>query len=386
MDGDQPASDLVEQYRHAVHNMPVDNPPEYLKEIKRLQGLMLNIEFEHLDYDQEPEQVTKDVKEIKKNVRQLLSPAFLCAIQDRESDLGEEQTPEEAVEQQAAEHVAASQSSPEQLANKGLVFNEAAVENPVPEESIVDDLALNGPLTEQAGITDTAVKKKKKRKSKKKKKSTSDNTTVADPVADFFDIPDIHKDGLLRHLRTIHLQSIRPKSSNDEDSEEYKAELVNNLSQELWRVKVKVAEIACTHQLFGDKIQGNLEMVKAGVEVDKIQLRDLTKEVEKKIKGVKAELKDVKMEPNKFKVELEDMTKELNEAKTDLNGYKRDLNATKKELKGTKEELTEVRQELSDTKSELSDVKKKNEEMAEKMDEMYAWFEKQKELAVSHFF
>lgn len=94
------APDLEEQFRHAVLNLPVDvhtssctaelhanylqNPVAYLRELKRLQELMLNIEFDLLDHGQEPEKVRQDFRAIKKNVRELLfSPAALvrlCAL------------------------------------------------------------------------------------------------------------------------------------------------------------------------------------------------------------------------------------------------------------------------------------------------------------------
>lgn len=97
MDGGQSTPDLKEQYRNAVLNLPIDvsltihtvtsstdlsqNPTAYLREIKRLQGLMLDMEFEQLDHDQEPEKVRKDFNEVKKNTRELrLSPACLVSL------------------------------------------------------------------------------------------------------------------------------------------------------------------------------------------------------------------------------------------------------------------------------------------------------------------
>lgn len=96
MDVHQPSPDLKEQYRYAVLNLPIDvrhsslsteistelsqNPTAYLRDIKRLQGLMLDMEFEQLDHHQDPEKVRKDFNEVKKNTRELrLSPACLVS-------------------------------------------------------------------------------------------------------------------------------------------------------------------------------------------------------------------------------------------------------------------------------------------------------------------
>lgn len=417
MDDHQPVPDLKEQFRHAVLNLPIDvslfhqsegtsadylqNPTEFLRQVKRVEGLMLDMEFENMDHNQEPNELRKNFLESKKNVRELvLSPALLVgltsfvifsciysclpqrAIVTGENGAGEEPAPDNTLEELPIEDLASLQSILEQPPIEKSNGKEPAV-----EESIVNDSTLNEPLTEEPAIINASNNKKKRKM--KKKKSASVTTTVTHPIADFFDIPDINEDGLLARLRTMHLQAIRPKSSSDKNSEEYKAELVNNLSNELWMIKVKVAEIGCTHSTFGEFIDGQVEKVQQEVEVDKKQLKDLSEEVKKEFKGFNTQLKEVKMEPKKFKVEFEDIAKELNEVKKDFNIVKRELNDTKKELKGTKPKLTELGEALNDTKIELSDVKKKNEAMEkemEKMGDMYAWFEKQRKLAVSHFF
>lgn len=430
MDDHQPTPDLKEQFRHAVLSLPIDvssirgstrtsadylqNPTEYLRQIKRVEGLMLDIEYENMDHN-EPNEMRKNLLETKRNVRELvLSPALFVslacfiilscihscstqhAIVNGENGAVTEPAPEDILEQLPIEDFAPLQSILEQHPTQKSDSNQPAVEESVTKESTFNDSTLTEPLTEEPTIIN-ASDKKKKRKTKKKK--SSGNTTVTDPIVDFFDIPDINEDGLLGRLRTIHLQAIRPKSSSDKKSEEYKAELVNNLSNELWMIKVKVAEIGCINSKFGDYIEGQVEKVEKEVEVDKKQLEGLTdelnevkmecKEVKTKLKEVRAELKEVKMGPMKFRVELEDITKELDAVRRDFNGVKRELNDTKKVLKDTTTELADIKEELNNTKNELSDVKKKTEAMEkemEKMGEMYAWYEKQEELAVSHFF
>lgn len=313
----------------------------------------------------------------------------------------EELTPENILEHLPIEDLAPLQSILEQYPTQKSDGRKPVVEEPMTKEPLDKEPTANDSTLTELQIEEPTIvnasDKKKKRKTKKKK--SSGNATVTDPIVDFFDIPDINEDGLLARLRTIHLQAIRPKSSSDKKSEEYKAELVNNLSNELWIIKVKVAEIGCIHSKFGDYIEGQVEKVEKEVEADKKQLAGLSndlnevkmacKGVKTELKEAKSELKEVKMGPQKFRVELEDITKELDAVKRDFNDAKRELNHTKKELKGTKTKLAEMEEALNNTKNELSDVKKKTEAMEkemEKMGEMYAWYEKQKELAVSHFF
>lgn len=97
MDDHKSTPDLKEQFRHAVLNLPIDvslipgstrtsadhlqNPTEYLRQIKRVEGLMLDMEYENMDHNQEANDVRKNFLDIKKNVRELaLSPPLLVGL------------------------------------------------------------------------------------------------------------------------------------------------------------------------------------------------------------------------------------------------------------------------------------------------------------------
>ncbi|KAH0026391.1 hypothetical protein KCU78_g4384, partial [Aureobasidium melanogenum] len=326
MDGNQPTPDLKEQYRHAVLNLPIDNPTAYFRKIKRLQGLMLDMEFEHLDYDQEPETVRKDFKEVKKNTRELrLSPACLGS----ENAAGEEHVPE--------------QSTVEELAVKETTSGE-----PVVDMSAVNDSASpEHQIEDPAAITETTTKKNKKGK---KKKPTNRNAPVPEPNTNHSEMEsDAEANALTNRITQIHLETIQPKNPADPNSEEYKKELIKNISDELLNVKCMVMSFMDTSDSFSARAMD--EMTKLGERL----------------------------------ANLKDGTKELMAVINELDKVRSRGIRCKRELRDVKEELIEVRLEFEDTKNELAEVKEKNQDMEKKMDEMYAWHKKQKEVPLGHF-
>ncbi|KAG9664570.1 hypothetical protein KCU95_g8318, partial [Aureobasidium melanogenum] len=374
MDGNQPAPDLKEQYRHAVLNLPIDNPTAYLREIKRLQGLMLDMEFEHLDHDQEPEKVRKDFKEVKKNTRELrLSPACLRAIQGNENAAGEE-------------------PAPEQPAVKKTIIGQPAVKKTTIAEPAVDKSASNDSspqwhLTEEAAAkesatTETTAKKNKKRK---KKKPASKTTPVPESTANHSEMEsNAEANALTNRITQIHLEAIQPKNSTDPNSEEYKNELIQNIGNELLNVKYMVMNFMDTSDNFSARALD--EMNKLGERL--ANLKDGTKE----LMAVINELDKVRSKAIKLKRELRDVKEELIEVKLDFEGTKKELNITQNELadvksvfKDTKNELAKAKKELSDTKNKLAEVKEMEQDMEKKMNEMYAWYKKQKEVPLGHF-
>ncbi|KAH0148740.1 hypothetical protein KCU67_g11331, partial [Aureobasidium melanogenum] len=226
MDGNQSTPDLKKQYRHAVLNLPIDNPTAYLREIKRLQGLMLDMEFEHLDHDQEPEKVRKDFKEVKKNTRELrLSPACLRAVQDSEKVADEEPVPE--------------QSTVNELAVQETTPGEHAVDGPTVNDWASHELLTNESAAKEPAITETTTTKKNKKR--KKKKPASKNAPMPEPAANPSEMEsDAEANALTTRITQIHLEALQPKNSTDPTSEEYKNELIKNISDELLNVKCMV--------------------------------------------------------------------------------------------------------------------------------------------------
>ncbi|KAG9858632.1 hypothetical protein KCU98_g533, partial [Aureobasidium melanogenum] len=364
MDGNQPAPDLKEQYRHAVLNLPIDNPTAYLREIKRQQGLILDMEFEHLDHDQEPEKVRKDFKEVKKNTRELrLSPACLRAVQASENAAGEEPAPE--------------QPAVEEPAVKETTFAEPAV-----DKSASNDSTSQEHLIEESATTEITAKKNKK---KKKKKPASKTIPVPESTVNHSEMEsDAKANALTNRITQIHLEAIQPKKSTDPNSEEYKNELIRNIGNELLNVKYMVMNFMDTSDNFSARALD--EMNKLGERL--ANLKDGTKE----LMAVINELDKVRSKVIKLKRELRDVKEELIEVKLDFEGTKKELNITQNELadvksvfKDTKNELAKAKKELSDTKNELAEVKEMKQDMEKKMNEMYAWYKKQKEVPLGHF-
>ncbi|KAH0384034.1 hypothetical protein KCU92_g4776, partial [Aureobasidium melanogenum] len=349
MDGNQPTPDLKGQYRHAVLNLPIDNPTAYLREIKRLQGLMLDMEFEHLDHDQEPEKVRKDFKEVKKNTRELrLSPACLRAVQDSEKVADEEPVPE----QSTVDELAVQEPTPGEHAVDGPTVNDWASHEPLTNESAAKEPA----------ITETTTTKKNKKR--KKKKPASKNAPMPEPAANPSEMEsDTEANALTTRITQIHLEALQPKTSTDPTSEEYKNELIKNISDELLNVKCMVMSFMDTSDSFSARAMD--EMTKLGERL--ANLKDGTKE----LMAVINELDKVRSRGIKCKREVRDVKEELIEVQLDFED--------------TKTELAEVKQELKETKNELAEVKEKNEGTEKKMDEMYAWYKKQKEVPLSHF-
>ncbi|KAH0365986.1 hypothetical protein KCU65_g5684, partial [Aureobasidium melanogenum] len=418
MNGNQPAPDLKEQYRNAVLNLPIDNPTAYLREIKRLQSLMLDMEFEQLDHSQEPEKVRKDFNEVKKNTRELrLSPACLRAVQ-------------------ASENSAGGESAPEQSAVEELAVKESTSGEPAVDKSIA---LTEEPSAKEPANTETTAKKNKK---KKKKKPASKNGPVSEQAANHSEEMDSDTEAKALRMRITknYLDTIRPKNSTDANSGEYRMELIQNVANELLNVKCMVLNFMDTSDSFNAKAMeemeklgqrlinledGNKDLMAVINELDKVRMRGL--KCKNEVKELKDELDDVKLEyeftKNEVvgvKLELEDtkvklasvllvslnINKDLAEAKKELNVTRqeldvtrqeldvtrRELDATKKELADVKMEFTDTKQELiqfkwefEDTKTELEEVKEKSQDIEKKMDEMYAWFNKQKEVPLSHF-
>ncbi|KAG9693623.1 hypothetical protein KCU95_g6397, partial [Aureobasidium melanogenum] len=416
MDGDQ-SPDLKEQYRNAVLNLPIDNPTAYLREIKRLQGLMLDMEFEQLDHDQEPEKVRKDFNEVKKNTRELrLSPACLRAVQGNDITAGEKSI----LEQPTVEKLAVKRTTPEEpVVNKFIALTEE-------------------PAAKEPAITETNAKKNKK---KKKKKPANKNAATPEPITNASEMDsDTEAKALRMRITQNYLDLIRPKNSTDADSAEYRMELIQNVANELLNVKCMVLNFMDTSDSFNAKAMeemeklgerllnlkdGNRDLMAVINELDKVRMRGL--KCKKEVKDLKEEIDEVKMEyeftknevigvnleceDTKLKlagvrVVLKDAHKELAEAKKELDVSKQELAEAKKELKftrqefaaatlelveatkelkDTKEELIQSKWEFEDTKTELEEVKEKNQDMQKKMNEMYAWFNKQKEVPLSHF-
>ncbi|KAG9959652.1 hypothetical protein KCU61_g7232, partial [Aureobasidium melanogenum] len=385
MDGDQPASDLKEQYRHAVLNLPIDvshafqttrpaidllqNPTAYLREIKRLQGLMLDMEFEYLDHDQEPEKVRKDFEEVKKHTRELrLSRDCLLAVQASEKTAGEEPTPEH--------------STVGELAVKEMTSGEPFVDMSAVDGSASPEHQIEDPAAKDPAITDTTIKKNKKRK---KKKPASKNASISEPTTNHSEVEsDTEANALTNRITQTHLEALRPKQSTDPTSEEYKNELIQNIGNELLNVKCMVMSFMDTSDSFSARAMD--EMTKLGERL--AELKDGTKELMAVIneldkvrsRGLKCkrEVRDAKEELVEVQLELEDTKKELAEVKAEFN-------VTKQELSDVKVELNNTKKGLDQTKLELFEVKEKTEGVEKKMDEMYAWYKKQKEVPLSHF-
>ncbi|KAG9711208.1 hypothetical protein KCU77_g129, partial [Aureobasidium melanogenum] len=347
MDGNQPTPDLKEQYRHAVLNLPIDNPTAYLREIKRLQGLMLDMEFGHLDHDQELEKVRKDFKEVKKNTRELrLSPACLRAVQGSESAASEEPVPE----QSATEDLAVKKSTSEEP-----VVDMPALNNSASPEHQIEDRAAKDPAT-----TETTTKKNKKRK----KKSASKNASMTEPAVNHSEMEsDTEANALTTRITQIHLEALQPKSSTDPTSEKYKNELIKNISDELLNVKFMVMSFMDTSDSFSARAMD--EVTKLGERL--ANLKGGTKE----LMAVINELDKVRSRAIRCKREVRDVKEELIEVQLDFED--------------TKNELAEVKTELNATKHELSEIKEKNQDTEKKMNEMYAWYKKQKEMPLGHF-
>ncbi|KAG9945114.1 hypothetical protein KCU85_g7507, partial [Aureobasidium melanogenum] len=403
MDGGQSTPDLKEQYRNAVLNLPIDNPTAYLREIKRLQGLMLDMEFEQLDHDQEPEKVRKDFNEVKKNTRELrLSPACLRAVQDSENAAGEES----ALEKPTVEKSAVKKATPgEPAVNEFIALTEE-------------------PAAKEPAITETTAKKNKK---KKKKKPASKNAASPEPTTNNSEMDsDAEAKALRMRITHNYLDLIRPKSSTDADSAEYRMELIQNVANELLNVKCMVLNFMDTSDSFNAKAMeemeklgerlinlkdGNRDLMAVINELDKLRMRglkckkevkDLKEELDEvkmeydftknEVIGVKLEFEDTKLKLAGVRVVLKDAHNELAEAKKELDVTRQEFAAATlelveatKELKDTKEELIQFKWKFEDAKIELEQVKEKNLDMEKKMNEMYAWFNKQKEVPLSHF-
>ncbi|KAH0280452.1 hypothetical protein KCU91_g1014, partial [Aureobasidium melanogenum] len=340
MDGDQPALDLKQQYRHAVLNLPIDNPPAYLREIKRLQGLMLDMEFEYLDHDQEPEKVRKDSKEVKKHTRELrLSPDCLHAVQGNENTAGEEP--------------ASERSTFDELAVKEMTSRKPAVDMSAVNGTASPEHQIEEPDANQPAIAETTTKKNKK----KKKKPASKNAPISEPTTNHSEVEsDTEANALTNRITHIHLEALRPKQSTDPTSEEYKNELIQNIGHELLNVKFMVMSFMDTSDSFSARAMD--EMTKLGERL--ANLKDGTKE----LMAVINELDKVRSRGLKCKREVRDVKEELVEVQS---------------------EFEDTKKELNETKNELAEVKEKNQVMEKKMNEMYAWYKKQKEVPLSHF-
>ncbi|KAG9666391.1 hypothetical protein KCU87_g9891, partial [Aureobasidium melanogenum] len=363
MDGNQPTPDLKEQYRHAVLNLPIDNSTAYLRQIKRLQGLMLDMEFEHLDHDQEPEKVRKDFKEVNKNTRKLrLSPACLRAVQDSDKAADEEPIPE--------------RSTADELAVKETISGEHTVDGPAVNDSASHEHQMEEPAAKDPAIAETTTTKKNKKR--KKKKPASKNAPMPEPAANPSEMKsDTEANALTTRITQIHLEALQPKNSTDPNSEEYKNELIKNISDELLNVKCMVMSFMDTSDSFSARAMD--EMTKLGERL--ANLKDGTKE----LMAVINELDKVRSRGTKCKREVRDVKEELIEVQLDFEDTKTELAEVKTELDITKQGLAEAKQELSETKNELAEVKEKNEGTEKKMDEMYAWYKKQKEVPLGHF-
>ncbi|KAG9516482.1 hypothetical protein KCV07_g6781, partial [Aureobasidium melanogenum] len=391
MDGNQPTPDLKEQYRYAVLNLPIDNPTAYLREIKRLQGRMLDMEFEHLDHNQEPEKVRKDFKDVKKNTRELrLSPACLRAVQDSERAADEEPVPE--------------QSTVDQLAVKAMTSGEHAVDGPAVNDSASPEHQTEEPAAKDPAITETTTTKKNKKR--KKKKPASKDASMPEPAANPSEMEsDTKANALTTRITQIHLEALQPKSSTDPNSEGYKNELIKNISDELLNVKCMVMSFMDTSDSFsaramdemtklGERLanlkDGTKELMAVINELDKVRSRGIkckreVRDVKEELIEVQLDFEDTKTELAEVKQELFETKKELAEVKAEFHVTKQELSDVNSELNSTKEELAEVKQELSETKNELAEVREKNKGTEKKMDEMYAWYKKQKEVPLGHF-
>ncbi|KAH0346163.1 hypothetical protein KCU83_g7497, partial [Aureobasidium melanogenum] len=357
MDGDQPASDLKEHYRQAVLNLPIDvshafqttrpaidllqNPTAYLREIKRLQGLMLDMEFEYLDHDQEPEKVRKDFKEAKKNTRELrLSPDCFRAVQGNENTAGEEP--------------ASKQSTFDELAVKEMTSGKPAVDMSAFNGAASPEHQIEEPIANQPAIAEPTTKKNKK---KKKRKPASKNAPISEPTTNHPEIEsDAEANALTNRITQIHHEALRPKNFTEPNSEEYKNELIQNIGNELLNVKCMVMSFMDTSDSFSARAMD--EMTKLGERL--ANLKDGTKE----LMAVINELDQVRSRGLKCKREVRDVKEELVEVRL---------------------EFEDTKKELNETKNELAEVKEKNQVMEKKMNEMYAWYKKQKEVPLSHF-
>ncbi|KAG9702985.1 hypothetical protein KCU73_g18232, partial [Aureobasidium melanogenum] len=154
------------------------------------------------------------------------------AVQDSDKAAGEEPVPE--------------QSTVDELAVKETTSGEHAVDGPA-----VNDWASYEPLTEESAAKEPAITEITTTKKNKKKKPASKNAPMPKPAVNPSEMEsDTEANALTTRITQIHLEALQPKNSTDPTSEEYKNELIKNISDELLNVKCMVMSFMDTSDSF----------------------------------------------------------------------------------------------------------------------------------------